>query len=98
VIKQLVGNAIEAIMLSPLDPNGRYQFLGGKSPTERLAELKEQRTSLRGLTQATQEALPNMSEAELLSYTERQRLYGELEAMRWLQQRRGAPTLPGGPR
>jgi len=32
-----------------------------------------------------------MTEAELLSYTERQRLYGELEAMRWLQQRRSAP-------
>jgi len=98
VIKQLVGNAVEAIMLSQLDPKGSYPFLDGKSPTDRLAELKEQRALLRGLRQATQGALPNMSEAELLSYTERQRLYGELEAMRWLQQRRGAPNLPEGPR
>src|SRR6266850_1577969 len=92
VIKQLVGNAIEAIMLSQLDPNGSYDFLGGKSPNDRLAELKEQRVSLRGLTQAIQDALPNMTEAELLSYTERQRLYGELEAMRWLQQRRSTTS------
>ena len=98
VIKQLVGNAIEAIMLSPLDPNGSYDFLGGKSPSDRLAELKQQRVSLRTLTQVTQDALPNLTEAELLSYTERQRLYGELEAMRWLQQRRTPPNLPEGPR
>jgi hypothetical protein len=94
VIKQLVGNAIEAIMLSQLDPTRTYDFIGGKSPTDRLAELKEQRVSLRGLNQAVQDALPNMTEAELLSYTERQRLYGELEAMRWLQQRRNATHGP----
>jgi hypothetical protein len=98
VIKQLVGNAVEAIMLSQLDPKGSYPFLDGKSPTDRLAELKEQKALLRGLRQATEGALPNMSEAELLSYTERQRLYGELEAMRWLQQRRDASNLPEGPR
>jgi len=98
VIKELVGNAIEAIMLSQLDPNGSYDFLGGKSPNDRLAELKQQKASLRALTQATQDALPNMTEAELLSYTERQRLYGELEAMRWLQQRGTPPNLPEGPR
>ena len=98
VIKQLVGNAIEAIVLSQLEPNGSYDFLGGKSPTDRLAELKEQKGSLRGLRQAVEKELPNMSEAELLSYTERQRLYGELEAMRWLQQRRTPSNLPEGPR
>ena len=98
VIKALVGNAIEAIMLSPLDPNGSYDFLGGKSPNDRLAELKQQKASLRTLRQATQDALPNMTEAELLSYTERQRLYGELEAMRWLQQRGTPSNLPEGPR
>jgi hypothetical protein len=97
VIKQLVGNAIEAIMLSPLDPNGSYDFMGGKSPNERLAELKEQRVSLRGLTQAIQDAIPNMTEAELLSYSERQRLYGEVEAMRWLQQRRNSTSGPERP-
>jgi hypothetical protein len=93
-IKQLTGNAIEAIMLSQLDPDTSYDFLGGKSPKDRLAELKEMRASLRTLTQAIHDAVPNMTEAELLSYTERQRLYGELEAMRWLQQRRNAPNVP----
>ena len=97
VIKQLVGNAIEAIMLRQLDPNGSYDFIGGKSPKDRLAELREQKVSLDGLRQAIQDALPNMTEAELLSYTERQRLYGELEAMRWLRQRRNATGAPEKP-
>jgi len=96
VIKQLVGNAIEAIMLRQLDPNGSYDFLGGKSPQDRLAELKEQKVSLDGLRKAIQDTLPNMTEAELLNYTERQRLYGEWEAMRWLQQR-GANSAPERP-
>ncbi len=94
VIKQLVGNAIEAIMLSPLDPDRSYDLIGGKSPKDRLAELKELRASLRALTREIHDALPNMTEAELLSYTERQRLYGELEAMRWLQQRRSPASGP----
>jgi hypothetical protein len=97
VIKQLVGNAIEAIMLSQLDPNRSYDFIGGQTPNDRLAELKDQRAVLRELTKGIQDALPNMTEAELLSYTERQRLYGELEAMRWLQQRRNAATGPERP-
>ena len=95
VIKQLVGNAIEAIILSPLDPNASSELLAGKSPKERLAEIKELKVSIQGSRQAIQEALPNMTEAELLSYTERQRLYGELEATRWLQQQRRDAT--GGP-
>ncbi len=97
LIKQLVGNAIEATVLLQLDPNGSYDFIGGKSPDERLAEIKEQKASIRGLRESTYEALPNMSEAELLSYTERQRLYGEVEAMRWLRQRRNPPSRPERP-
>jgi hypothetical protein len=95
LIKQLVGNAIEAIVLSPFDPNVNYDFIDGKSPQQRLAELGELKGTIRGLTQATRDALPTMTEAELLSYMERQRLYGEAEAMRWLQQRRSSMALPG---
>jgi hypothetical protein len=92
LIDQLVAHAIEAIMLSQLDPNGSYDFLGGKTPKERLADLKAEKTLINALRQSFRDALPNMTEAELLSYTERQRLYGEVEAMRWLRLRSASLT------
>jgi hypothetical protein len=79
--------------LGQLDSNQNYDFLGGKTPHDRLAQIKEQRASLRALQQNFRDALLGMTEAELLTYTERQRLYGETEAMRWLQQR--ASQAPG---
>ena len=97
VIKQLVGNAIEAILLGQLDPNENYDFIDGKSPNDRLAEIRAQRMSLDQGRHAIQNALPNMTEAELLSYTERQRLYGEWEAMRWLQESQNATAVPENP-
>jgi len=90
VLNQLVGRAIEAIMLKQLDPNASYDFLGGKTPEDRLAALKEQKASIDSLRQTFLETIPNMTEAELLNYTERQRLYGQAEAMRWLQRRSAA--------
>jgi hypothetical protein len=97
VINQLVGRAVEAVMLSQLDPNASYDFLGGKTPNDRLSELKGQKATLTALRQNFRDALPNMTDAELLSYTERQRISGELEAMRWLQQRRTSSSRPERP-
>ncbi len=97
VIDQLVGRSIEGIMLSQLDPNTHYDFLEGKTPQDKLAEMKAQKASLTALRQNFHDALPNMTEAELVSYTERQRLYGELQAMRWLQERTAAAVGPANP-
>ena len=92
VINKLVGWSIESMVLGQLDSNEQYDFLGGKTPKERLAEIKDQRESLRALRQNFRDELPGMSESDLLSYTERQRVYGETEAMRWLQQRTSATS------
>jgi hypothetical protein len=97
VISQLVGRAVEAIMLNQLDPDTGYDFLDGKTPKDRLSDIKAQKASLAGLRQNLRDTLPNMTEAELLSYTERQRLYGESDAMRWLQQRTAATTALENP-
>lgn len=87
VISQLVGNAMESITLQHLDQNTPYDFLGGKTPSERTAELKQQRAELRELSQVVPSTMPDMTEAELFAYTERQRIYGEVAAFRWLRQR-----------
>jgi hypothetical protein len=93
-ISQLVGYAIEAMSLQQLDQNAGYDFLGGKTPTERLAELKRERDSLKGLSKSLSAALGNMTEAEMLGFSDRMKTYGEVEALRWVQQRFGTNSLP----
>jgi hypothetical protein len=66
VINQLVGLAVEAIALKQLDPNTGYDFLGGKTPTERSDELKQQKQSFRESSKSFSAALGNMTEAEMV--------------------------------
>jgi hypothetical protein len=96
MINQLVGMASEAIHLRAWDASTGYDFLGGKTPADRQAELKQERAALRTLTEGVREQLPALSEADVLSYSDRQRVYGETEAMRWLLQRTqsAAATAP----
>jgi len=89
VIDQYVGMSIEYISLQNLNPESSYDFLGGKTPNEKMAEIKQRRESLKELAQVLFEVEPKMSEAEKLSFMDRQRIFGEVEAMRWLQQRYG---------
>ena len=96
IISQLVGMAIENIALQPLNQNTSYDFLGGETPAQKLAELKQQKLAFRELSQSFQSINPTMTEAELLSYGERAKIYGEVAAMRWLQQQHAANTSPGG--
>ena len=94
IIDQLVSTASEAIHLNAWDANTSYEFLGGKTPAERQAEMKRERATLRALTEGVREQLPALSEADVLSYLDRQRAYGEADAMRWLLQRTQATVTP----
>jgi hypothetical protein len=93
VISQLVGHAVEAMNLKQLDQNTGYDFLGGKTPIERLAELKQERDSLKELSKTLSAVYAHMTEAEMLGFSDRWKTYGEIEALRWLQQRFGT-NLP----
>ena len=42
VINQMVANATQAIVLESLDQNTSYDFLGGETPAQRLADIKQQ--------------------------------------------------------
>lgn len=89
-ISQLVGAAIEARMLQQLDAATAYESLGGKTPKERLAELKQQKAELRELMKILPSAQATLAPEEWGNYYERMKIYGELEAMRWLRQRTAA--------
>jgi len=96
-ISQLVGMAIEAIALAELDPNASYVFLDGKTPTQRKEELKQQKASMRELSKSFQAAFPSLTETEQENYYERVKIYGEIPAMRWVVEQRGANTSSQGP-
>lgn len=96
VISQLVGIALEAIALLNLEPNTSYAFLDGKTPSQRTEELKQQKLSIRQLSQSFQSALPNLTEMEKENFEEREKIYGEIAAMRWVMEQRGTGTPSQG--
>ena len=86
LINQLVGIADENIVLSKLDPNTSCDFLNGKTPSQVLQELKDQKASFRELIGNFSAAYPLMTPDEMTSYAERMKIYGEVPAMQWLVQ------------
>lgn len=86
IINQLIANSSVALALSGLDQNTSYDFLGGQTPSQILQQLKEQKASFKELSQNFGAAYPNLTEAEMASYLERMKIYGEVEAMRWVVQ------------
>jgi len=91
MISHLVGIATENIALKPLDQNTSYDFLGGKTPSQRLDENKQQKAVFRELSVSFGAVYPTLTEVERASYAERVKIYGELEAMRWLKAKQGPP-------
>jgi hypothetical protein len=91
IINQLAGVAVESRMLEQLDPNTSYDFLDGETPTQRLEELKQQKAMLDQLDKSFQAIQPSLTAAEIVSFQERIKIYGEVAAMRWLLQQHGNP-------
>lgn len=89
MINQLVGMSIEAMALRQLEQKTAYEFLGGKTPTEKLEEVKQQRESLKEISRTLSAAYGNLNESEMVGFSDRAKAYGEVEAARWLQQRSG---------
>jgi hypothetical protein len=86
LINQLVGIATEAIVLQHLDQNTPYNFLGGQTPGQVSQTLKQQKAAFRELSVNFRAAYPSMTESELFIYSQRSRIYGEVEAERWVVQ------------
>jgi hypothetical protein len=91
IINQLLGIAVETMMFQQLDPNTSYDFLDGETPAQKLEELKQQKIALSQLDKSVQAIQPGLTDAEIVSFQERTRIYGEVAAMRWLLQQHGNP-------
>ena len=91
LINQLVGYAMERIILSQADQNRVYNFIG-MTPTERIAQLQAERNSIKELTASLplQSSDLGPDNPLMISYFERMKLFGEHAAMLWMKERRRA--------
>jgi hypothetical protein len=86
LINQLVGAAIDRIVLSPLSLDSQPAFLNG-SIQQQIDELTAFRTDVRTLMPEFNGMLARGDEAEIISYFDRLKLQGEYKAMLWLKNR-----------
>ncbi len=84
LLNELVGIATEKIFLDALDPNQEHAFLD--RPTAELQqELQKQRDNIKAL--AGRFNPETMSDADVIAYFDRVKLYGEYETLKWLYNR-----------
>ena len=90
LIDELVGIVIQRKVLEGLDPASAFDT-SGRTVQDRLAELNQRRQSIREATADSEPLLRQLNERDAIIYFERSKLYGELEAIRWLRNRQGNP-------
>jgi RNA polymerase sigma factor (sigma-70 family) len=90
-VSDLVGLAIEKIALSAMDPNAPYGDTG-LTVQDELDQIAQQKAAVRSLNQQTQPLMPLLSDQDWIIYTDRQKIFGEQNAMQWvLNQYGGQP-------
>jgi tetratricopeptide (TPR) repeat protein len=82
-IQDLVGMAVERLALSALDPASPYGT-GGQTVKDRMEDLLQQRKTHKDLAQSSDGLLANLPEPDLVTYLDRQKMFGAYPAMQWL--------------
>ncbi len=90
LISQLVGQAIEKIALSAMDPNSPYGN-NGQTVQDRLNQITQQRAAIKELCDKAVPLLPTMSDQDMLNYENRRRAFGEIVALQWVVSKYGQP-------
>ena len=88
VLNNLVGMAIQRIVLGAMDPNSPY---GGNGQTvqDQLNQTAQQEAALRELGQQAEPLLRTMSDQDWIIYTDRKMAFGGEAANRWLVNKYG---------
>jgi hypothetical protein len=86
ILNQLVGIADADVVLSKLDRNTTYGFLGGQTPNQVMRELKEQQDMIHRSQRNFDIAYFQLTPDEINRYVERAKIFGELNAMKWVIQ------------
>jgi hypothetical protein len=99
LISDLVGLAIERQILERMDPASPYDN-AGQTVKDRLAELARRRETYKefqgpvddsGRWSSATEVMEALSEQDRISFFDRIKVFGELEALRWARNRLGGP-------
>ena len=85
LIDQLVGYAVERIVLKPLDPQKNYDFLQG-TVQDRFTDLDAKKAEAKQTSQFLDQWMTTASDSDLVNYFERLKVYGEAGALKWLKQ------------
>jgi hypothetical protein len=86
LINQLVGMAVNRIILSQLNQDTGYDFLNGQTPAQIVQQLKDEKKSTVQLVKSFRDIFPSLTDEESFAYRERMKIYGETEAMKWVIQ------------
>ena len=87
-VSWLTGMAVERIALSAMDPSSPYGS-DGKTVQDRLNQLNQKKAELKELNAQLEPLLPNLSDQDWISYTDRWRVFGEESAIRWVVNKYG---------
>lgn len=88
LLGEIVSTVVEREFLKALDPSGTYDFLA-LPVHERLAELKEQDKRIREASRFVEQWMQTATDAQLVSYFDRLKLYGEAGAINWARAQAG---------
>jgi tetratricopeptide (TPR) repeat protein len=86
LINNFVGLAIERQILRSMDPASPYDN-AGHTVKDQLDELARQRDAIRDLNKVTSGFLEKMSDQDLISYLDREKMFGSQNAMQWVLSR-----------
>ena len=96
LINQLVGIAIERIILNTMDPASAYGSTG-QTVKDRIDEMVRQRDAVKSLVKQSDGLLDNLPATDVSAYFDRLRQFGEVQAMQWLVNKYGPQAAPGQP-
>ena len=88
LISQLVGMAIQNKALGAMDPSSSY---GGNGQTvqQMLDQIAQNKSMINNLDQQAQPLMPKLTDQDLIIFTSRRQLFGEVSAMQWVVNKYG---------
>ena len=90
LLEELVGIAIQRKLLDCLDPSWTFDA-SGQTVQDRLEELKQRRETIGKSAEQSESLLEQLNERDAITYFDRLKLHGELDAIRWLRNRQSNP-------